>query len=257
MRQLNLSKLRSCQKLWIALLLPVLAVTAAGQERDARRRDRDREDRDRSSRESRDRESQSGDARRHAGYVDGSDFAKMAGEDADLIEVSIEGPLLKMVAKGLSDQQPELADIIGGIVSINAIVIDSPASDKDNGKAGDISRAARDLAESLRDKNWQQLARIREKGDANVIVLAHMEDEAIDGLVVLVVEGDEFVFVNIAGRIDIGKIAEVGMNLDMPGIQHISKQIMQSAPARTRGGRDRDDAGDDDRNDGRSDRGGR
>lgn len=255
MRQLNLSKLRSCHKLWIAVLLPVLAVTAAGQERDARRRDRDRDERDRPSRDSRDREPQSSDARRHPGYVDGSDFAKMAGEDADLIEVSVEGPLLKMVAKGLSDQQPELADIIGGIVSVNAIVIDSPSKEK--GKAGDISRAARDLADSLRDKNWQQLARIREKGDTNVIVLAHMEDEAIDGLVVLVVEGDEFVFVNIAGRIDIGKIAEVGMNLDMPGIQDISKQIMQAAPPRTRSGRDRDDDGGDDRNDGRSDRGGR
>jgi hypothetical protein len=236
--------------LFIAVLLPTLTVAALGQDRDARRRDRDRDDRDRDTRTT--------DARRHPGYVDGSDFAKLAGDDADLIEVSIEGPLLKMVAKGLGEQQPELADLIGGIVSINAIVIDLPSEAKKD-KDGRLADAARDLADRLRGKDWQQLARVREKGDASVVVMAHMEDDAIDGLLVLVVEeGDEFVFVNIAGRIDLAKIAEVGMKLDVPGIQDISRQIMESAPARTRSGTGRhDDDDDDDRGDGRSDRGGR
>lgn len=169
------------------------------------------------------------DAARHPGFVDGSAFAELADDDGNVIEISIQGALLKMLSGAISEKNEELGEVLSGIVSINAVVVE--LGDKSGDKA---VRLARSTAEELKGDGWEQIIHVRQKDDANVAVLAHHDDDEIDGLVVLVVEGDDqLVFVNIAGTIDLAGLARIGMNFDVAGLEQISGEIMKQAVRKT------------------------
>ncbi len=157
------------------------------------------------------------DRERSPGYVDGSVFLEFAGEDDELIEVSLNGPLLKVLGKAFTQQDPDLAKLVGQLDSISAVVIES------DGKM-DMRRASeliKKLTRRLEDRGWERLARIREK-DSRIIVMALHDGEVIQGLTVLVVEGDgELVFANIAGRIDLAQIGKLGAGFGFPGLDAI------------------------------------
>ena len=165
------------------------------------------------------------DAARHPGFVDGSAFAELADDDDNVIEISIQGALLKMLSGAISEKNEELGDVLSGIVSINAVVVELGDNSADK-----AVRLARSTAEKLKDDGWEQIIRVRQKDDANVVVLAHHDDDEIDGLVVLVVEADDqLVFANIAGTIDLASLARIGMNFDLAGFDQISDEIMKQA----------------------------
>lgn len=169
------------------------------------------------------------DATRHPGFVDGSAFAELADDDGNVIEISIQGALLKMLSGAISEKNEELGDVLSGIVSINAVVVE--LGDKSGDKA---VRLVRSTAEKLKGDGWEQIIHVRQKDDANVAVLAHHDDDEIDGLVVLVVEGGEqCVFANIAGTIDLAGLAKIGMNFDVAGLEQISDEIMKQAVRKT------------------------
>ena len=59
-------------------------------------------------------------------------------------------------------------------------------------------------------------------GDSNVGIFARMpSDEAIFGLVISVAEKDEAVFINIVGDIELDSIADLGRQLDLPGLDKL------------------------------------
>lgn len=175
------------------------------------------------------RQRRSRDAARHPGFVDGSAFAELADDDDNVIEISIQGALLKMLTSAISEKNKELGEVLSGIVSINAVVVE--LDDESGDKA---VRLARSTAEELKDDGWEQIIHVRQKGDANVAVLAHHDDDDIDGLVVLVVEGDDqVVFANIAGTIDLAGLAKIGMNFDVAGLEQLSEEIMKQAVRKT------------------------
>lgn len=152
---------------------------------------------------------------KHRGYVDGSAFADLADEDDKLIEVTIRGPLLKIASKAISSEDEDLGEFLDQIVSINAVIVET---DKD---ADHIARLIGEMTERLEDRNWERLARIRED-DTNVAVYVLYDDEVIDGITVFVSEGDEIVFANIAGRIDLALIGNLGSKLHIPGLEALS-----------------------------------
>ncbi len=165
------------------------------------------------------------DASRHPGYVDGSAFAELAGEDDNVIEISISGSLLKMLSGAISETSEELGEVLAGINSINAVVVEL-----NRGNGEKAVRLARSTAKELVGDGWEQLVRVQEKGDTNVVVLAHNDGEDIDGLVVLVVEADDqVVFANVAGTIDLAGLAKLGMNFDVGGLEELSQEIMKQA----------------------------
>ena len=134
-----------------------------------------------------------------------------------------------MLSGAISEKNEELGEVLSGIVSINAVVVEL------GHKSGDKAvRLARSTAEELKGDGWEQIIHVRQKDDANVAVLAHHDDDEIDGLVVLVVEGDDqLVFVNIAGTIDLAGLARIGMNFDVAGLEQISGEIMKQAVRKT------------------------
>lgn len=152
---------------------------------------------------------------KHRGYVDGSVFAELAEDDDRLIEVTIRGPLLKIASKAIAIEDEALGEFLDQIVSINAVIVET---DKDVDR---VARLIREITERLEDRDWERLARIRED-DTNITVYVLYDDEVIDGITVFVSEGDEIVFANIAGRIDLALIGNLGSKLHIPGLKALA-----------------------------------
>ena len=156
---------------------------------------------------------------RHRGYVDGKAFAAVGGDDGTLIEVSLHGPLLKMAAGAIGSEDKAVAELLEGIVSISAVIVDM------NGDEDHAAREADELAERLTDKGWEKLARVREE-DTNVSVFALVSDKdgLLDGLTVVVMESSEnkLIFANIAGRIDLSKLGALAGGLNLPGLSQLA-----------------------------------
>ena len=145
------------------------------------------------------------------GFVDGSKFSQMVGDDSVSVEVSLHGALLKAVAR----IDPELSRLVGGLESIQAIVLSVPG---DAGKG--VADKLREMESDLLDKKgWEKLLAVREE-QADIRILVLNDEEKILGLVVLVLDRGEgeMVFVNIAGDIDLAAIGELGEALDLPGL---------------------------------------
>lgn len=143
------------------------------------------------------------------GYVDGAGFVELAGDDGVTVEVNLNGALLRAITRVDED----LARLAGGLESIHAVVLDLEAG-RDPAA---VRRRVDELERSLRRDGWERLATVRERG-GRVHVLVLSEGERIRGLTVLALDGGELVFANIAGEIDLAAIAELGREMDLPGL---------------------------------------
>jgi len=174
-----------------------------------------------------------GDHKRHRGYVDGSAFAELANDDSTLIEVSIDGALLKTVAAALGEENKEIGEFLGGIVSISAVVVEDARDDN-----GTVVSLAAKIADDLKEDGWEQIARVRQDGEG-VMVLVLRDDKNEDllaGVTVMVSEdADNMVFANIAGRIDLGMVAKLATGLGVPGLEELGKLDLGDAVKTTKG----------------------
>jgi hypothetical protein len=143
------------------------------------------------------------------GFVDGKKFIEAVGDDAVTVEVSIGGALLSAITKF----DPQLHELAGGLKSISAIVL----STEDAGDTAKARSMIRDTRTRLKKEGWEALATIREEG-SEVQVLVLNDDEAIQGLVVMVADENEIVFANLAGVLDLAAIVAIGEGLDLPGL---------------------------------------
>ncbi len=152
------------------------------------------------------------------GFVDGSAFGGLGGEDAEVVEIHLGPTLLGAIAHG-AREDPEAAELLGGLRSVSAYIV---------GLAHDPERTAKaakllgDMEEQLVRGGWERLARVREKGDrVNVFVLG--SGGTVDGLVVLAFDRDgaQVVFANLAGRLDLAKLGRIQDALDVPGLDAV------------------------------------
>ena len=151
-----------------------------------------------------------GDSTKQRGYVDGKAFVEAVGDDAVSVEVSLSGALLEILTKVDED----LHELAGGLRSIHAVVL----SVEDSGNRETLGAVIRDTRKRLSRDGWDTLATIREDGGM-VQVMVLTDDDDIQGLVVMVEDEGEFVFVNIAGMLDLAKLALLGEGMDLPGLE--------------------------------------
>ena len=149
------------------------------------------------------------------GYVDGEAFIELAGDDAVTVEVSIHGALLKVLAS----VDPELEELMGGLESIHAVIL-QVKTDEMSAQILDLMRRTEGR---LMGRGWERLARVRDD-EAEVKVLVLYDEEAILGLVVMVASDEnEFVFANIAGELNLAAISAIGESLDIPGLDELGR----------------------------------
>ena len=153
-------------------------------------------------------------AAKHIGFVDSSPFVAIAGEDAVMIEIDLSGALLQTIGK----LDEDLHELIGGLHSIHAVVLELDG----NGRSESARKAIIDIEKDLKARSWQRIALVREE-DGEVRVLTLADGDAIQGLIVMIIDMDEgqLVFANIAGTLDLAAISALGDGLGIPGLDDL------------------------------------
>ena len=153
------------------------------------------------------------------GFVDAEVFREIAGEEAITVEISIGKPLLRIFGKG----EDELSRMLAALESIRAVILDLSDVPAREAKVRRAVRVIEDTDRRLRGQGWERVAMVRER-DETVRVLVLPRDELLLGLVVMVSDGDEIVFTNIAGVIDLARIEAIADQFDLPGLDEIEIQ---------------------------------
>jgi hypothetical protein len=145
------------------------------------------------------------------GYLDLNVIESWFDEEAS-IEVNVQGALLNLVMEASRHEDEELADMIGKLKGVYVRGYDVTAD-----QVADISNRTGRLARTLSDRGWETVVRVRED-DERVDVFMRTEQNRIAGLVVMVVDPEETIFVNIVGEIDPADIGRIGGRFNVPEI---------------------------------------
>lgn len=153
------------------------------------------------------------------------DFGKFtAAEGGQLVEVNVGSTLIGLAAKLTEKSEPEVSDLLRSLksVRVNVVGVD------DKNRADLAERIAKARTE-LEAKGWEQVVKVQEKKESVSVYLKHRGEEAIEGLVVMVVDGDkEAVFVNVVGDIRPEKLALIGERLNIEPLKKAGEAAKKS-----------------------------
>ena len=146
------------------------------------------------------------------GFVDGTQFIDLVGEEALSVEVRLPRSLLRL---GCAVDE-ELCELVDELELIHAVVLDLSEVREAETLMNDLRKRISGIDKRLRGKGWERIAMVRE-GRETMRVLILNTDETVDGLLVMMVDDEEMVFANLAGTIDLRQLAETMDHFDLPG----------------------------------------
>ncbi|MFH1197982.1 MAG: DUF4252 domain-containing protein [bacterium] len=152
------------------------------------------------------------------GYIEFGDLSSLETGD-EVVEVLIEGNLIKMVSKLTKKEDPALSELLSGIhlIKVNAYDVNERNEQK-------IKDKVKSLENDLTKKDWQQIVKVRDKNETANVFIKTQGDENIIGLFVVAVDkNDQAAFVNIVGKIDLETIGRLGEKFDIPSLDKISE----------------------------------
>lgn len=156
---------------------------------------------------------------RPAGYVnleDLGDLDQFFDRDA-LMEVNVEGALMRMVEAASRQEDPELADLLSKLYGVYVLGYQLAPVTLD-----DFDRLATRMGDELRDEGWTVVVRFRDVTE-NTHMFVLLRGDIVSGMVVMSVEGgsDQAVFVNIVGDIDPEQIGRIGQKFQIGGMRDL------------------------------------
>ena len=100
------------------------------------------------------------------------------------------------------------------LIKVNTFSIDSVITE-------DLKQKVARIESELGNKKWEKIVRVKEQHEL-VNVYMKMDNDLVVGLVVMAVEeGNEAVFVNIVGEIDMESIGKLGSKFDIPKLDSL------------------------------------
>lgn len=158
------------------------------------------------------------DLRNDPGYLDLNSIQGWFDEEPWL-EVNVKGALLRLVTEASRHEDPELAEVLGGLKAIEVRGYPlTPAQFEE------IGERTGEIAKQLEARGWDTIVRVREH-DERVNIYMKVNGDVIAGLVVMVLEPDDeegAVFVNIVGDIDPEQIGKIGQKFNIDPLSDIN-----------------------------------
>src|SRR5688500_18803906 len=147
-----------------------------------------------------------------AGFVD---FGKLPASDSgkEFVEISLGRTVFALSAKIFEKNDAEAANLLRGLQLLQVNVVGLA----DDNRA-QIQEHIRKLRSELAGKGWERIVTVKERKDDVAVFLKTRGEEAIEGLVITVLDGDkEAVLINIVGNIKPEQVAKLGekMNVDL------------------------------------------
>ncbi|MDI1337659.1 MAG: DUF4252 domain-containing protein [Lacunisphaera sp.] len=147
----------------------------------------------------------------------------MPSAKGQFVEINLSSAMLKFAARIAARQEPETAELIRGLKSIRVNVVGMD----DSNRAATVEKIE-SVRRKLEAEGWTKMVTVREKegGDNVDIHVKQRGEEAIDGLVVTVIDRKgEAVFVNIVGNINADQIAKIADKFDIEPLKKLHMKI--------------------------------
>lgn len=151
------------------------------------------------------------------------DFGKIGDphDGGKYVEINLGRNLLTLAAKLVERHQPEAGKLLRSVDAVRVTVV---SLKNDNEKA--IEKRILEIRGQLAKDGWERIVTAQEESgeDAGIFIKAR-GDEALQGLVITVIDGkkQEAVLVNIVGDIKPEQIADLGDALHIEPLQKVRK----------------------------------
>lgn len=154
--------------------------------------------------------------RQEPGYVDFGDVWEWSDGDEE-VEIHLTQPLLGVVGSFVRGEDPELAKMIMDLHLVRVNQFTFRRRDEDT-----VRDFIDTTGDRLRGERWENIVKVRD-GDERVNVFVKLDGDGSDpaetflnGLCILVIDGDEAALVNVVGRFRLEDVARVGHQFDLP-----------------------------------------
>ncbi|MFN7922364.1 MAG: DUF4252 domain-containing protein [Bryobacteraceae bacterium] len=151
-------------------------------------------------------------------------FEQLQSKAAETVEVNLDGNLLSMARKFLSDSKPEEAEAKKLLGNIKGVYVRSLKFKKE----GEYSMAdVEKVRANVKGPGWQRIVDVRSqegKGD-NAGVYLKTDGNEIQGILVIAAEPRELTVVNIVGTIQPEQLRKLGGVVGLPGIKEASEAV--------------------------------
>jgi len=137
----------------------------------------------------------------------------LAAKASQTVDVNVDGRLMKMAAKLLSDkdvEEKEIKELVAGIKGIYVRRFEFEADGQYS--AADVES----IRSQLRGPSWSRMVNVTSKKDGGLEVYLSFLGEQVNGLAVLATDDREFTVVNIVGPIDLEKLNKLEGQFGVP-----------------------------------------
>ena len=141
-----------------------------------------------------------------AGYVDFGDLSATYGEPK--ITINLGGTMLNFVGQLSSSESPETSQLISKLKGIRVQIYNT--ADKMEAATEQFGKTRKHLKSS----GWEPIVQVNED-DEQVLVYTKMAGGNMEGMTVMVVDGEEAVFVNVIGQLNPAELAQVMDKFDV------------------------------------------
>ena len=142
---------------------------------------------------------------------------KLSSKAAEVVDVTLDGSLLKLASKFLSDEDDgDEAEVKQLIANIKGVYVKSFEFDKEGDYSDEDVEAIR---AQLRAPAWSRIVGVHSKRDgeiAEVYLMTEGSAQNILGLAIIASEPKELTVVNIVGSIDIDKLTALEGHMGVP-----------------------------------------
>jgi hypothetical protein len=142
---------------------------------------------------------------------------KLAEKAAEVVDVTLDGQMLKLANMFLSKDNPDDVKIKNLVTGLKGIYVKSFEFEKE----GEYSPAdVEAIRTQLRGPGWSKLVGVISKRDReNADIFVKLDGDRVGGLVILAAEPKELTIVNIVGNIDINQLSELGGHFGIPEVE--------------------------------------
>ncbi len=159
-----------------------------------------------------------------AGQVDFGPFNPPSG-GGEYVEVHLSDNLLAMAARLVGREEPDLEELIRGLRGIRVHVVGL-----NNQNREEITRRIERVRSGLAAEGWERVVSVQSGQEDVGVHLKTRGEEAIEGLVVTVIEGGgRAVFVNVVGELRPERLAELGERLGIAPLKEIGRKLHRHA----------------------------
>jgi len=160
-----------------------------------------------------------------AGVINFGKFTKPT--NGELVEINLNSDTIAMAMQIAGKGQPDLAEALGGLHSVRVNVVGLDDQNRE-----EVTARMKSVRSELDAAGWQRLVSVEEKKESVGIFLKSRGKEAIEGVVVTVLDNrKEAVFINVAGDIKMDKLAAVADKLNIGALKKVAAELMKQANA--------------------------